>query len=265
MKLARLTAGIAAVGAVFATAGCPLLSKIPGLGPSPTPPAFSGFPSGTLLDGRFVFQGKAPTQLLKVDAKAGPSSPRLSTLGTNGMVTTDSNGYFSWSSLPGPASPSYQIIWDDQGSTQTSDQNTMGLWVSSSQNSPPSSVTSPQITQDLYWAAAPSPAPNGTLGSNGQITFTPATSLPADTQYTASIFFDTGNGQKVACSGANDVTGTSSPLTWDGKCYPTSNNGNVTAPPSGASLFYEIKFFANGGTFGGTTFYGSTKYIPFSM
>ncbi len=256
MKLVRIAAGLAGAGMVVALVGCPL-TGLPGSS-TPTPTPFTAFPAGTLLDGMFTFQGKSPTQTLNVDAKVPGSSGRL------GQTQTNSDGDFFWTSFtnaPSPASP-LQIVWDDSengaGNTQAADQNTMALWVSDPLTSPPAALTTPQVTQDLYWVANAQPA-NATQATvnSGLITFsfTPNTNL-SNVQYQVSVFKSASS--NTACWSSKLAPNTS--VQWDQTCGGSTTTGGGTAIGQ-SSFAWQIKFVENGGSFGGSNAYGSTKFI----
>lgn len=237
MKLVRIAAGVAAIGAVGVLAGCPL-NGLPGSNsPTPGPTA----PAGSLV-GRFTFQGGNPPQTLT--AQYNPVTNGTRGARASATATTDSQGNFFF---PNISSGQYQIIWDDGGQTMTTaSDNTMGLFVSAPVTAPNNS--SP-VTMDLYWTPNPNPAPNATLtpSTTQQFTFNPVPNLAV--YYQISLF----NSSKQALTPT--ATG-SSPLTVDTSSLST-----------GANYFYQIKFFANGAPADESqaNMFGSTKYIPFKM
>lgn len=236
MKALRIAATAAAAAGVLAIAGCPLGGLIPGTQPSP----FAGFPSDAKLTGRFTFGGNPPPQQLQAQYKKSGASARETP-----KATTDSGGYFYFKDV---AAGDYQLIWDDGGEeVKSGDVNTAGLYVSDPVTSPPASLATPQVTMDLKWEPKASPGPGGeaTKGTATSFTFNAFPNL--DATYQISIFNTSRQAQTPT------ATANASPIAVD------------TSSLTAGSYLYQIKFFKKGGTFGGKNFYGSTKYIGFTL
>ncbi|MEB3238112.1 MAG: hypothetical protein VKO64_10880 [Candidatus Sericytochromatia bacterium] len=248
LYVAAIVAGTAALAGCDLSGGLPsgtiaTATPTPAPNASATPIAFAGFPSNATLTGRVTFNGGAPGVIdLEYKTPGGNRSPVT--------AKTDANGYFSWDNIA--EGTAVQVIWDDgnKSAVTTSDFNVPGIFVSDAVQAKASpDKMNPMVKMDIQWQPNPSPAigtsANGTFGFSAVI-------ANLDAKYQVSIF---GTDKKAKFtvdipSGATSVN--------------LSGNSNYIGLPTG-DYFYQIKFFKNdsSASFGGSNFYGSTKYIPF--
>jgi len=107
----------------------------------------------------------------------------------------------------------------------------------------------PMVNMDIQWQPNPTPAigatANGTFGISSVI-------ANLNAKYLVSIFGSDKSAKLTVEIPAGSTT------------VSLASNTGYTGLAAG-DYFYQIKFFKNesGATFGGSNFYGSTKYIPF--
>lgn len=241
MKLQKL--GLLAAGALSITllAGCPTGNLPPGTGTG-----------NASVQGRLFFSANQPTQdpgaplTVRLRQQVGGNWSRIET-----NTTSDAKGNYSFTGLP---AGTYQILYDDSGTEAATDSiNTSGIVVSDPVTVAANQTSAPQVNMDLAWdMAAFTPDPSSTV-SNRTVSFS-WSDKPGFTGevYQVSVFGSASTGGGAIVSSA-ETTGTSTSVT-----IPNS----VT---SGTKVYYVVKFWKPGGSFGGGNYYGQTKPVPFTV
>lgn len=218
----------------------------PTIPPAPTPtPSAAPTPSPYVgrLAGRLTFQAGNPGQSLQVGLKYRPNGQTPFSKITKTATSTDS-GEFTFTDL---ATGDYQVMWDDGGVVAAAPFNTTGIAVSD-----PVALDDIQSSQatagmELAWDFfSASPQPNATLQSR-TVTFSwPAKTGVASPVYQVVIFQNAGDS---ALQSSTPTTGTTVNLTL---------SNSVAA----GTRYYIVKYWKDGGTFGGSNYYGQTKPMP---
>lgn len=239
MKLNSTLATAVTVAGLATVAGC-------GTTPGATTPT-----GNASIQGRLFFSANQPSQ---DPGQALTVGLRQQIGGTWSRTTTTTNstnqGNFSFQGL---GAGTYQVLYDDSGKVADSPQiNTTGVAVSDPVTITANQTSAPQVNMDLTWSLAGfTPAPSSTVtGRNISFTWTGKPGVSGAT-YQVSVFGspNTGSGAIVSSS---EASGTSATL-----ALPSS-------VPAG-TVYYVVKYWKSGGSFGGGNFYGQTKPIPITV
>jgi hypothetical protein len=247
MKLHFRLAFLAASSiALVAIAGCPVGTLIPGITPSATPGPITG---------KVNFNGGNTGQQLTLGLKKFDGQNWNKTGIT---VLTDSNGNYTFPTNSAITPGQYQVFYDDGGQVVTSASvNTDGVFVTDPQTLAQGGTLT--FNFDVYWPFNPSPAPSGTF-TRGTSTFgfsaNPEVST-STTQY--QVLVANAASASIWSSAWSSQAGG---VQWNGNAGSGANPGGTAEP---AGLHYYLVKFSNGGNFGGSNYYGQTKWVPFTL
>lgn len=226
--------------------------------------ACGGLPPGTVpgtqsLSGQVKFNGQAPPQALTVHLRTASGTSQWQAIFNT--TQTDSAGAFSFNNL---AAGRYQPYYDDGGQI-SSDQgvNTAGVAVPDAVEVT-SGGTAPSVSFDIAWTVNPNPAVNATVTVPYTFAWTPKPALPGAAEYQIFVKAYTPTSQQVGNDVWSSGWDTGNSVSWNGRV------GTATDTPSGAmaspgNYVYQVKYRRAGGTFGGSDFFGQTKWIPFTL